>query len=139
MDHIPLLLLASDPAPGELISAGSYGWSLLQILVSLVLVCGAAYVLLRAVRRFLPGTTARGCMRVIDRCPLSSRQQLWIVEVTGRYFLIGASDSALTRLAELDPEEIPPPGPPGRSFAELLRGGGWTGHWRGRTQRTQRK
>lgn len=122
MEHLPLLLLAPDPAPGELISAGGYGWSLLKILVALVLVCGAAYVLLAAVRRFLPGTTPRGCMRIIDRCPLSSRQQLWVVEVTGRFFLIGATDTRLTRLAELDPEDIPPPASaPAQSFANLLR------------------
>ena len=126
MDQIPLLLLAQDPISGELLSAGSYGWSLLKILVALVLVCGAAYILLRAVRRFLPGTTARGCMQIIDRCSLSSSQQLWVVEVTGRFFLIGATDHSLTRLAELDPEAIPPPPPSGEgvSFKELLRGRG---------------
>ena len=122
MEQIPSLLLAPEANPGELISAGDYGWSLLKILVALVLVCGAAYVLLVAVRRFLPGTTPRGCMRIIDRCPLSSRQQLWVVEVTGRFFLIGATDTGLTRLAELDPEDIPPPGStPAQSFADLLR------------------
>ncbi len=125
MEQILLLLLAPDPAPGELMSAGGYGWSLLKILVALVLVCGAAYVLLRAVRRFLPGTTPRGCMRVIDRCPLSGRQQLWLVEVTGRYFLVGATDTTLTRLAEIDPDDIPPEPEPGeaRRFLDLLRRG----------------
>ncbi len=117
-----LALLAPDVTTGAL-STG-YGWSLLKILVSLVIVCGAAYGLLLLVRRLMPGTTSRGCMRIIDRCPLSARQQLWLVEVTGRYFLVGATDTTLTRLAELDPADIPPEedGMKPRSFAELLRG-----------------
>lgn len=114
---------APDTEPGSLVAAGSYGWALLKVLLSLVLVCGAAYVLLRLARRFLPGASTRGgCIRVIDRCPLSARQQLWVVEVTGRYYLIGSTDSSLTRLAELDPEDIPPPREePSLDFRQLLR------------------
>lgn len=118
------VLLAPDPVGGGL--ATGYGWSLLKILIALVVVCGAAYGLLVLVRRLLPGTTSRGCMRIIDRCPLSSRQQLWLVEVTGRYFLVGATDTTLTRLAELDPADIPPEEEGARpgSFLELLKGKG---------------
>jgi flagellar biosynthetic protein FliO len=118
------LLLQSQP---ESPSGLGFGMALLKMVAALVLVCVLAYVGLRLARRHLPGAQpGGGLLRVVERCPLSARQSLWIVEVGERYLLIGASDGGLTRLAELDPEEvarrIKQGGPPPRSFLDLLRG-----------------
>lgn len=88
------------PSPG-------FGWALLQMVVALVVVCVLAAVLLRWARRFLVGPRPHpGLVRVLDRAPLSPRQSVWVVEACGRYFVVGASDSGLSRLAELDRAEV---------------------------------
>jgi flagellar biosynthetic protein FliO len=118
-------LLLSEPP--ELTPTG-FGAALLKMVAALVLVCVLAYVALRLARRHLVARqTQRSTMRVVERCPLSARQSLWIVEVGGRYFLIGATEGAIAKLAELDEEQVnairadAPPAP--RSFWETLRGG----------------
>lgn len=118
------MLLQSQPdPPGGL----GFGVALLKMVAALVLACVLAYVGLRLARRHLPGArSGGGLLRIVERCPLSARQSLWIVEVGERYLLIGASDGGLTRLAELDPDEveqrIKQGGPPPRSFLDLLGG-----------------
>jgi flagellar protein FliO/FliZ len=98
-----------------------YGWALLKVTLALALVCLLAYVALRLLRRLsgLGGGAGSGALRIIERCPLSPRQTLWLVEVAGRYFLLGATDQQVTRLAELEPGTIPPP-PERPSLRELL-------------------
>jgi flagellar biogenesis protein FliO len=69
------------------------------------------------------GGQGSGPIRVLARCPLEPRRSLFIVEVAGRGFLIGAGDSAMTLLAEVDPAAVkaaaPPPGD-GARFAQVL-------------------
>jgi flagellar biosynthetic protein FliO len=113
--------------PPELTPTG-FGAALLKMVAALVLVCVLAYVALRLARRHLvAGRAQRSTMRVVERCPLSARQNLWIVEVGGRYFLIGATEGAIAKLAELDEEQlraIKTEAAPPRSFWETLRKGG---------------
>lgn len=107
-----------------------YGWALLKMVGALLLVCLLAYLALRLARRHLAGGAGfGGAVRVVERCPLSSRHSLWVVEVGGRCLLLGTSDapgSGVCKLAELDPGQLPPrpvEPPRGRSFREILQRG----------------
>jgi flagellar biogenesis protein FliO len=115
------------------LASPEYLWSLIRMLGALLLVCALAFLLLRGLRRLAGRRSPGGAVRVIERCPLSPRHSLWVVEVGDRCFLLGGSDGpggSLTRLAELDRANLGPPrgAAPGpavwRSFREILGGPG---------------
>jgi flagellar biogenesis protein FliO len=123
---VSLGLLLGGQEAAELPPSG-FGVALLKMVAALVVVCLLAYAALRLARRHLIGLRPRGqggLLRVVDRCALSARQSLWVVEVAGRYFLIGVADGAIAKLAELDADQLPLPAEGQgrqRSFWELLR------------------
>jgi len=128
---VSLGLLLGGQEAAELPPTG-FGVALLKMVAALVVVCLLAYAALRLARRHLTGLRPRGqggLLRVVDRCPLSARQSLWVVEVAGRYFLLGVADGAIAKLAELDADQLSLPAEEGgqRSFWELLRRGGSKG------------
>lgn len=45
-------------------------------------------------------------MRVVARLPLEPRRALYLIEVAGEYFLVGAGEGGLSTLAELSPESV---------------------------------
>lgn len=82
---------------------------LLQTISALALVCGLAYMLFRwVVPSILPGTitgrSSHKLVRVIEVTTLDTRRSLYVVEVTGRWLVIGSSESGLQLLSELDAE-----------------------------------
>jgi flagellar protein FliO/FliZ len=109
-----------------------YGVALVQALLSLVLLCGLAFVVLRGMaRRGMGGAVAGGRVRVLERVALDARRAVFLVQVGARVLLLGAGDGALTVLAELREDELPPAAKErAGGFAEMvarLRGGGKTG------------
>jgi flagellar biogenesis protein FliO len=86
------------------LAPSGYLWSLLQMLAALVVVCALAYLLLRGLRALAGPRPSGGAVRVVERCSLSSRHSLWVVEVGDRCFLLGCSEPGgpITRVAELD-------------------------------------
>ncbi len=125
------VLLAQSSNVSPSLSMG-YGWALLKLLGALLIVCGLAFVVLKWLSRYLGGSTAPGgILRVVERCSLSSRQSLWVVEASGRFFLLGGGDGPggqITKLAELEGSAMPPPEhpPTAKSFWDVLhrRAGG---------------
>jgi flagellar biogenesis protein FliO len=112
----------TSPATAEL-AAPSYLWSLLQMVGALLLTCLLAYLLLRGLRGLAGRRAPGGAIRVLERCPLSARHSLWVVEVGQRCLLLGCSEPGgpITRLAELDRDSLPVvTAPPARSFREVL-------------------
>jgi flagellar biosynthetic protein FliO len=94
------------PQTAELAPTG-FGMALLKLMVALLVVCGLAYGALRLLRRHLVASGTRGSiLRVVDRCPLAPRQNLWVVEVGRRRLLIGTTDGCIAKLAELEPGEV---------------------------------
>ena len=122
MAILTLLEIAGPPEPG------GYGWALLKMVGALLLVCLLAYLALRLARRHLAGGRVGGAVHVVERCPLSARHSLWVVEVGGRCLLLGTSDAPggpVCKLAELDAAQLPPrePAARGQSFWEILQRG----------------
>jgi flagellar biosynthetic protein FliO len=110
------------------------GPSLALSLLSLGLVCLLAWGVLRLLARRGVGR-GRQMIEVRARCPLDPKRSLYVVEVAGRCFLIGAGDGSPSLLAELDRASLPAEGAPGKlpgggRFAEIL--GRAVAGWQGR-------
>ena len=84
-----------------------YGWALAKMLLALVVVCVAAYLALRyGLKRLGQGRTGAGLVRVIERRPLSSTRAVSVVEIAGRYLVVGEAEGGISTLAELDAEAV---------------------------------
>lgn len=80
-------------------------WMLFQTLVALAFVCGLAYLIFRVLLpRLSPNYGANNMMRVVDRIGLDTRKSLYIIEVTGRWFLVASSENGVQMISELDAE-----------------------------------
>ena len=76
---------------------------LFQTLVALAFVCGLAYVIFRVILpRLTTNYGANNMMRVVDRIGLDTRKSLYIIEVTGRWFLVASSENGVQMISELD-------------------------------------
>ncbi|HEY0708546.1 MAG TPA: flagellar biosynthetic protein FliO [Polyangia bacterium] len=95
--------MGASPAT-ELPSLGS---SIAVSLVSLGIVCLLAYFALRWLSRKTTGVgRASGPLRVLARQNLDPRRSVLVLEAAGRCFLVGAGDSGMSLLAELDRETM---------------------------------
>jgi flagellar biosynthetic protein FliO len=92
-------------------------------LVSLVVVCAFAFVVLRWLGRRGLGQSDSS-LRVRARCYLEPRRSLYVVETAGRCFLLGVGEGPISLIAEIDPASLSSAGaadePRGRSFADAL-------------------
>ena len=99
------------------------GTYLLQTFATLLVVVAAAVAVLWAARRMGLGRVA-GPMHLVGRLPLDGRRVLYLVRVADRVLIVGASEGGLTKLGELDGEQVvgesqAQQGP--SSFAQLWR------------------
>lgn len=79
---------------------------LLQTFLALAFVCGLAYVIFRVLLpKFTTNFGSNNMMRVVDRIGLDTRKSLYIIEVTGRWFMVAASESGVQMISELDAKE----------------------------------
>jgi flagellar protein FliO/FliZ len=126
---VPTLLsvaLLAAPAQAVPEAPSGYGWLLLRALLALAAVCLLAYVVLRYLGRRVYGAAAGGgLMRIVARLPLEPRRSLYLVEVAGRFLLVGLGENgAPTTLAEIDAAQVKEatPAAPAPSFLDVLRG-----------------
>lgn len=76
---------------------------LLETMLALGLVCGLAYFVFRlALPRLNAVRSANSMVRVVDRVGLDQRKSLYVVEVAGRWLLVGASEAGVHLVSELD-------------------------------------
>lgn len=76
---------------------------LLQTLVALAAVCGLAYVIFRVVLpRLQIGQTGNSMIRVVERAPLDQKRTLFVVEVAGKWLLVGAGENGVQLVSELN-------------------------------------
>lgn len=107
--------------------------SLLWLLVWVLIIIGLAYVFTKYVvgrgKLGRMGTGKGQLIEVITRMPAGKEGQLLLVQVGGRYFLLGQTAAGITNLAEFTQEEAaawkdngePPGGEPPPSFGEALK------------------
>ena len=84
---------------------------LLPLILSLGLVCIVVLVLLPIfLSKTQPGARKSGAsgpmMKIIDRQVLAPQKIICLVEVAGRYLLLGISDRQISTLTELDPAAV---------------------------------
>ncbi len=79
--------------------------ALLQTFGALLFVIVLAVVVLRLVLPRLNAVTGVGesMIRVVDRLPVSATQSLYVVEVAGRWLVVGISSAGVQLVSELDP------------------------------------
>ena len=101
------------------------GSSFALSLVSLAVVCLAAYVVLRWFSRRGVGRN-EGPVRVLARCSLEPRRVVYLLQVAGRCFLVGVGDGPMALLAEIDAAAVKSeagaeaPAQVGLRFSEVL-------------------
>ncbi len=96
----------------------------LESLATVALFGGALYVATWGLRR-LQGARARGPLEILARQPLDGRRAIYLVRVGKRVLIVGASDSALTRLGSTSlaaiQSELESPGEPAnKNFRDVL-------------------
>ena len=87
-------------------AVGPYSSYLVETFVTLVVVCGLAFVVLYGARRLGIGQPS-GAARLVGRLPLDARRAIYLVKVGAKVLVVGASEAGLTKLAEMDEAELP--------------------------------
>jgi flagellar biogenesis protein FliO len=85
---------------------GSYAGYWLQTLVTLVVVCGAAFAVLFGARKLGVGRPS-GPITLAGQLPLDGRRAVYLVRVGAQVLIVGASEAGLTKLGELPASELP--------------------------------
>lgn len=79
---------------------------LLQTLLALAAVCGLAWVIFRVILpRLQVGNSAGNMIRVVERVGLDAKRSLFVIEVAGKYLLVGSSENGVQLVSELDNQE----------------------------------
>ncbi len=84
----------------------SYAGYLLETLLTLVVVCGAAFAVLYGARRLGVGRPS-GPLALAGHLPLDARRAIYLVRVGAQVFVVGASEAGFTKLGEMPAAEVP--------------------------------
>lgn len=87
-------------------AVGTYSSYLVETFVTLVVVCGLAFVVLYGARRLGVGQPS-GAARLVGRLPLDARRAVYLVKIGAKVLVVGASEAGLTKLGEMDEAEVP--------------------------------
>jgi flagellar biosynthetic protein FliO len=85
---------------------GSYAGYLLETFITLVVVCGLAFVVLYGARRFGIGR-ASGSIKLVGQLPLDARRAIYLVKIGEQVIVVGASEGGLTKLGEMSADAVP--------------------------------
>ena len=112
----------TPPADAPIFPAavGPYSSYLVETFVTLVVVCGLAFVVLYGARRLGIGQPS-GAARLVGRLPLDARRAVYLVKIGAKVLVVGASEAGLTKLGELDEADLPKEEPPKTTnFGDVL-------------------
>ncbi len=113
-----LLSIAGATSP----QSGSFSASLVEMIINTIVVLGLLFLILAAIRRWQrhSGHVQRRNLAMVESLRLSPKQAIHIVRVGERHLLVGASDTQISLLAEVQtpPEMEQPASPP--SFNSFL-------------------
>ena len=99
-------MTGSVDAPIFPAAVGPYSSYLVETFVTLVVVCGLAFVVLYGARRLGIGQPS-GAARLVGRLPLDARRAVYLVKVGAKVLVVGASEAGLTKLGEMDEADLP--------------------------------
>jgi flagellar biogenesis protein FliO len=85
---------------------GSYAGYLLETLLTLAVVCTAAFVVLYGARRLGVGRRS-GPVTLAGHLPLDGRRAIYLVRVGEQVFVVGVSEAGFTKLGEIAASELP--------------------------------
>lgn len=93
---------------------------LVETFVTLVVVCGLAFVVLYGARRLGVGRP-RGPIEIVGQLPLEARRSIYLVRIGGQVLVVGASEAGFTKLGEIGVNDLPPAeARPEAPFADVL-------------------
>jgi flagellar biogenesis protein FliO len=99
---------------------GPYAGYLLETFVTLLAVCGLAFVVLYGARRLGIGRP-RGPIQLVGQLPLDARRAIYLVQVGTQVLVVGASEAGITKLGEIAAKELPAVDPAvAAPFADVL-------------------
>ena len=99
---------------------GSYAGYMLETFVTLLAVCGLAFVVLYGARK-LGVVRARGPVALVGQLPLDARRAIYLVKVGEQVLVVGASEAGLTKLGEVAASGLPAEdAKPSAPFADVL-------------------
>jgi len=100
---------------------GPYAGYLIETFVTLLAVCGLAFVVLYGARRLGIGRP-RGPIQLVGQLPLDARRAIYLVQVGGQVLVIGASEAGITKLGEVAARDLPAVDPAGNvaPFTDVL-------------------
>lgn len=86
---------------------GSYAGYLVETFVTLLAVCGLAFVVLYGARKLGVGRP-RGPIQLVGQLPLDARRAIYLVQVGGQVLVVAASEAGITKLGEVSSKDLPP-------------------------------
>lgn len=101
---------------------GSYAGYLVETFVTLLAVCGLAFVVLYGARKLGVGRP-RGPVELVGQLPLDARRQIYLVKVGTQVLIVGSSEAGFTKLGEMSAEDVasmPEASSSGAPFSEVL-------------------
>jgi flagellar biogenesis protein FliO len=98
----------------------SYAGYLIETFVTLLAVCGLAFVVLWGARRLGIGRPS-GPIELRGTLPLDARRAIHLVQVGAQVFVVGVGEGGFTKLGELPASELPAAEPArATAFGEVL-------------------
>jgi len=98
----------------------SYSGYLVETFVTLIAVCGLAFVVLWGARRLGIGRPS-GPIELRGHLPLDARRAIYLVKVGDQVFVVGVGEGGFTKLGEIPASSLPTvEAAPGGPFAEVL-------------------
>jgi flagellar protein FliO/FliZ len=97
---------------------GAYGGYLLQTFITLVCVCGLAFLVLWGARRLGIGRPS-GAVKLVGHLPLDARRAIYLIKVGSQVYVVGVAEGTMTKLGEIAESELPKEEPE-RAFSDIL-------------------
>ena len=91
----------------ETAAAPSPTMSVLKMMFGLVVVLGVMALFAWGAKRFLPGVASQpSVIRVLGGASVGSRERVVVLEVAGRWLVVGVASGQVTQIANLEPGNI---------------------------------
>lgn len=98
---------------------GPYASYLVETFVTLIVVCGLAFLVLYGARRLGVGR-ARGAISLVGQLPLDARRSVYLIKVGELVFVVGVGEAGFAKLGELPAKDLPELEATPEPFAKIL-------------------